>query len=201
MSIFRITLRDLGYTDRQSLTVIEFHFFAMYFPGFFSGTFIKKHGVVRACQVAVTLFLVAFAFNMAAADRNDALYSWYLGLVCVGFGWNFGFTSATVWVTKAYQAAPHLKAKVQALNECLVFLISGSLIFSTGFLYEDAGGGGIPGWRLLNYMLLGLMSLFMATLCGFMRFQQGRDDDPKQTEHKHQDGDKRLEDTELVEVN
>ena len=122
--------------------------------------------------MAIFFFLLAFAFNMSAQDTNDAIWSWFLGLMIAGFGWNFGFTSSTVWVTKAYQAAPHLKAKVQGMNEGLVFFIAGSLIFSAGFLYSgDLGGGGIPGWRFLNYVLLGLIFVFGVTICAYKRWE------------------------------
>ena len=143
----------------------------MYVPGFVSGKFIKRFGVVRSCQVAIFFFLLAFAFNMSAQDTNDALWSWFLGLMIAGFGWNFGFTSSTVWLTQAYESAPHLKAKVQGMNEGLVFFLAGSLIFSAGFLYSgDLGGGGIPGWRLLNYAILVLIFVFGATIFAYERW-------------------------------
>ncbi len=116
MSIFRVVMKEVGYTERQSLTVIEFHFLAMYVPGFWSGSFIKKYGPIRASQVAIGSFLAAIAINLSSQDNNKSTAAWYLGLVFLGIGWNFGFSSATVWVTQAYKNALHLKAKVQAAN-------------------------------------------------------------------------------------
>jgi MFS family permease len=175
MSIFRVVMKEVGYTERQSLTVIEFHFLAMYVPGFWSGSFIKKYGPIRASQVAIGSFLAAIAINLSSQDNNKSTATWYLGLVFLGIGWNFGFSSATVWVTQAYKNALHLKAKVQAANECGMFLMSGGAIFSTGYLYQDVGGGGIPGWRTLNYTLLGLVGLFVLVILVALKLKSKED--------------------------
>jgi len=87
----------------------------------------------------------------------------------MGLGWNFGFSSATIWVSKAYQEAPHLKAQVQAANDCGMFFFSGGLIFSAGYIY---GGHGLPGWRRLNYVLLGLTSLLTCIVLAAVWFQK-----------------------------
>jgi hypothetical protein len=58
----------------------------------------------------------------------------------------------------------YLKPKVQAANECLMFLVSGAFMFSTGYIYEDAGGGGISGHRFLNGLLFVLVGLFAVLL-------------------------------------
>ena len=77
----------------------------------------------------------------------------------LGVGWNFGFSSASIWVTKSYRAAPELKSKVQAANEGLVFFFSGLLNFSTGYIYAG-GGSGIVGWHTLNFVIFGLLGAF-----------------------------------------
>lgn len=161
MGIFRITMAELGYTERQSLTVIEFHFLAMYAPGFWSGSLIKKHGVLRVCQLAIVCFVLGLGTLISIQDNNNSSAGWFLGLIMLGVGWNFAFSSATVWSTESYQHAMHLKAKVQAANECGMFFFSGGAIFSTGYLYA-AGGGGIGGWRLLNATLFAFVALLVA---------------------------------------
>jgi len=161
MSIFRLTMGEFGFTGRQSLTVIEFHFLSMYSPGFWSGAFIKKYGFVRACQVGALLFTVALAIDLSTPANSKTTAPWFLGLILIGIGWNFGFSSATVWSTQAYQHALHLKSKIQAANDFAMFLISGAAIFSSGYFYHDAGGGGISGWRLLNGVLYSCVILYV----------------------------------------
>ena len=159
MSIFRLTMSELGYSERQSLTVIEFHFLAMYIPGFYSGNFIQRWGCRKSSRVAFFCFVGAIITNLNSKSNNTTIVTWYIGLILLGFGWNFGYSAATVWVSQAYKNASHLKPNVQAANEFATFLISGAAIFSTGYIYENVGGGGIQGWKLLNYTLLGLVAV------------------------------------------
>lgn len=174
MSIFRVTMREFGFTDRQSLTVIEFPFLSMYMPGFWSGSMIARFGTVRACQVAIACFLLGTAINLSTQDNNGTTATWFLGLIFLGIGRNFGFSSATVWVQRVY-APPHLlhlKAKGQAANEFFTFLCSGGLIFSTGYLYNNAGGGGLFGWRLLNIFIGCLILAITVVVYAAMRIEQ-----------------------------
>lgn len=97
MGIFRVAKTDLGDTERKSLTIIEFHFLGMYGPGFWSGAFISKHGCLRACLVGLLLFVISLCFNLSVQDNNKSVAAWFLGLFFVGVGWNFAFSSATVW--------------------------------------------------------------------------------------------------------
>lgn len=174
MSIFRVTMSELGFTDRQSLTVIEFHFLAMYAPGFWSGSFIKQYGILRACHVTIVCFVVTLGIFLSIQDNSNSTAAWFLGFIFLGIGWNFGFSTATIWSTQSYQQAMHLKAKVQAANECFMFLLSGAAIFSAGYLYEDAGGGGIGGWRLLNAALFAFVALLLALVVAASRRGLGR---------------------------
>ena len=95
--------------------------------------------------------------------------TWYIGLIVLGIGWNFGYSASTVWVAKAYEQAPHLKAQIQAANECGMFFFSGGLIFSAGYIY---GGNVLPGWRLLNYVLLGLTFLLTCIVLSATWYQK-----------------------------
>ncbi len=53
--------------------------------------------------------------------------------------------------------------------------MSGGAIFSTGYLYQDVGGGGIPGWRTLNYTLLGLVGLFVLVILVALKLKSKED--------------------------
>jgi MFS family permease len=169
MSIFRVVMKETGFTSRESLTVIEFHFLSMYAPGFFSGAFIKNHGPTKAAAVAIVMFLAATLVNvLATQEDDDTVAPWYVGMMLLGIGWNFGFSGASMWVTKSYAGSPHLKAKVQAANECLVFFVSGALMFATGYVYSG-GGGGIQGWQTLNYVILGLIGSMVVVVAASLK--------------------------------
>jgi len=163
MSIFRLAMGEVGYSSRASLTVIEFHFLSMYAPGFFSGTFIKTQGVIKAAGVSLVMFLGATLVHVVFTYEGDGIVGWYVGLMLLGVGWNFGFSAASIWVTRSYRAAPELKAKVQAANEGLIFFFSGLLIFATGYIYS-LGGSGIVGWHTLNFVIFGLIGAFVVVV-------------------------------------
>lgn len=173
MSIFRVAMTDLGYTSRDSLTVIESHFVAMYSPGFFSGTFIQRQGTIKATIVAVAMYLLATCINVfLTKENNGSIVTWYLGMILLGIGWNFGFSGATVWVTRSYTGSPHMKGKVQAANEFFVFFFSGALVFSTGYIYQNLGGGGISGWRTLNNVVFGLVSSIVVAVAAAVKINR-----------------------------
>jgi MFS family permease len=173
MGIFRVAMKDLGYSERESLTVIEFHFLAMYSPGFYTGGFLQRHGPLKASILSVGLLSTGVLIDIfAAQDNATTVVTWYLGLIFLGAGWNFGFSAATLWMTDSYmkkrnplngESLVHLKPQVQAANECGMFLLSGAGSFATGFIYQ-AGGGALDGWKVLNYSLLGLIGTFCLTL-------------------------------------
>ena len=71
MSIFRLVMKELGFTERQSLLVIEFHFLSMYSPGFISGKFIKQHGAIVASCVTLVCYYIGLGVNLAAPPHNN----------------------------------------------------------------------------------------------------------------------------------
>lgn len=71
-------------------------------------------------------------------------------------GWNFGFIGATALVTDCY-AAPE-RAKVQALNDFLVFGTVAAASFGSGRLLNSSG------WETINGLMLPLIALVLALL-------------------------------------
>lgn len=163
MSIVRVAMGQLGYTSRQSLLVVEFHFLGMFSPGFITGKLIQRFGAVRVMLLAVVINILATSISLVATEDSNTLAAWFASLILIGIGWNLGFSSATVHLTQAYAHAPEFKSKVQAANDFVMFLLSGSFIFSTGYIYE-AGGSELSGWRTVNYSvfaLIGSMALIV----------------------------------------
>lgn len=162
MSVVRVAMGELGYTARQSLWVMEIHFLSMYFPGFVTSKIINRKGPLVTCALSTFFFVAAMPFNLLSESKQDGVRAtWYLGLVGLGIGWNLGFSCGTVLLTHVYAAAPHLKPRVQATHDFFMFLITGGFTFSTGYIY-DAGGGMLEGWRLVNYVVVGLIGVFVA---------------------------------------
>lgn len=65
------------------------------------------------------------------------LHHFYLALVALGVGWNFGFVGATSLLASAH--TPEEQAKVQGLNDFLVFGLVAFASFSSGALLNAFG--------------------------------------------------------------
>ena len=69
----------------------------------------------------------------------------WLALVLLGIGWNFGFIGATALVTDCYR--PEERVKVQAANDFLVFGSVAIASFSSGGLLSHGG------WEVVNWLV------------------------------------------------
>ena len=65
------------------------------------------------------------------------LHHFYLALVVLGIGWNFGFIGSTSLLATAH--SPNEQAKVQGLNDFLVFGLVALASFSSGALLNAFG--------------------------------------------------------------
>ena len=81
----------------------------------------------------------------------------FLGLAdLLGVGWNFGFIGATAMLTDCYR--PPERAKVQALNDFLVFGTVAVASFGSGQLLHSAG------WNGINIGMLPLVAVVLLML-------------------------------------
>jgi hypothetical protein len=71
-------------------------------------------------------------------------------------GWNFGFIGATALLTECYR--PSERAKVQALNDFLVFGTVAVASFGSGQLLHSAG------WNGINIGMLPLVAVVLVLL-------------------------------------
>jgi MFS family permease len=112
---------------------IQWHVLGMYAPSFFTGALILRLGL-RTVMTAGLLLIVAAA---AVALSSIAVWSFWLSLVLLGVGWNFGFVSATTLITGCHTAAE--RNKVQAFNDFLIFGSMALASFSSGALLTRFG--------------------------------------------------------------
>ncbi|MGH7003404.1 MAG: MFS transporter, partial [Alphaproteobacteria bacterium] len=73
----------------------------------------------------------------------------------LGVSWNFLYVGATTLLTETYTVEE--RAKTQALNELLVFVVTGLAIFFSGQLLHNVG------WSAVN---LGALPLVLLTIAG-----------------------------------
>ncbi|WP_417581195.1 MFS transporter [Pelagibacterium sp.] len=104
-----------GHAPAEAANAIQWHIVAMFAPSFITGEIVKRIGSHLTAAIGMLLIIA----SVGTALMGTSTLHFDLGLVLLGVGWNFGFISSTVMLTKSYR--PEEGAKVQALNEQLVF--------------------------------------------------------------------------------
>ena len=141
-----------GHSVGEAALGIQWHVLAMFAPSFFTGRLIARFG--KRSVTAFGLALIAASGALALAGLGLAQF--WGALVLLGVGWNFGFIGATALLTECYR--PPERAKVQALNDFLVFGTVAVASFGSGQLLHGIGWGGI------NAGMLPLVALVLALL-------------------------------------
>ena len=131
--------RAAGDADVRSLpgsanTGLQWHIIAMYAPGFFTGHLITRFGAPRVVAAGLTLIALSAAAGLMGVDVP---HFWVM-LILLGVGWNFGFVGASALVLGCHR--PEERTRVQSLNDFLVFgtmtigsLSSGGLLTTSGW--------------------------------------------------------------------
>ena len=141
-----------GHSVGEAALGIQWHVLAMFAPSFVTGRLIARFGKRRI--TALGLVMIAMAGGLALLGL-ELLHFWG-ALVLLGVGWNFGFIGATALLTECYHPAE--RAKVQALNDFLVFGTVAVASFGSGELLHTAG------WNGINYGMLPLVAVVLLML-------------------------------------
>ena len=133
MTAAPLSMHMHGISQQASNLGIQWHVIAMYGPGFFTGKLINRFGAMR---IAAMGLLITACSVLAGLGGTDIFHYW-LSLILLGLGWNFGFTGASAKIIDYHR--PEEKTQVQSLNDFVVFgvMIVGS--FSSGALLSLYG--------------------------------------------------------------
>ena len=150
MTATPIAMLDCGFGFPDAAFIIQWHALGMYAPSFVTGHLIARFGVTNILLTGAGLLLACFGVNLSGiAELN-----FWSALVLLGIGWNFLFVGATTLVTRTYVASE--RAKVQALNDFLIFGTVAVSSFSSGALLSAWG------WRTVQ--LAGMPFVVVAVL-------------------------------------
>ncbi|MGE0844844.1 MAG: MFS transporter [Flavobacteriaceae bacterium] len=141
-----------NHSQAEAALGIQWHVLAMYGPSFFTGALIARFGKEKV--VAFGLILLA-ACAVVGLNGVDLAHFW-LALILLGVGWNFGFIGATAMVTETYR--PEEKATVQAANDFLLFGCVAFASFMSGNLFNA------HGWETINHIVFPVVGLCMVLL-------------------------------------
>ncbi len=141
-----------GHTIGEAALGIQWHVLAMFAPSFFTGHLIARFGKIAITALGLVLIGASGAMAMAGLE----LLHFWGSLILLGVGWNFGFIGATAMVTEVYTAPE--RAKVQALNDFLVFGTVALASLGSGRLLDTSG------WETINFLMLPLLAVVLLML-------------------------------------
>ncbi|MGN5536056.1 MFS transporter [Alcaligenes sp. Lyrl_28] len=131
-----------GHSLKESTLGIQWHILAMFGPSFFTGHLIKRFGKIPVTFVGVLLLGLA---SMVALLGMTVPHFW-VSLILLGLGWNFGFIGATNMVVDCYR--PEERSRVQALNDFIIFTCVALSSFTSGRVLAVYGWYGVNTWTL-----------------------------------------------------
>lgn len=152
MTAAPLAMVQCGLSTDDAALGIQWHVIAMFAPSFFTGTLIARFGRETITSVGLALLSVS---GIVAITGISVGHFW-LALILLGVGWNFGFIGATAMLTDAQR--PEERARVQAANDFLVFGVVAAASFSSGKILN------IAGWETVNWALFPVVALALAAL-------------------------------------
>jgi MFS family permease len=120
---------------------IQWHVIGMYAPSFFTGALIARFGLRTIMATGLALIVAAATVGFMGV----ALWNFWVSLVLLGVGWNFGFICATTLLTDCH--GPRERNKVQSVNDFLIFGSMAIASFSSGALLTRYG------WSAINELV------------------------------------------------
>jgi MFS family permease len=152
-----------GYSPSDAANVVSAHVIAMFLPSFFTGHLISRYG--EELIVCIGLFLLAFAGIVALSGVQ--LENFFLALIFIGLGWNFGFIGATTLLTNSHSEAE--RGRIQGMNDLFVFGGVTVASFSSGGLMNCTGGDHLTGWTSVNLAIFPMLLIAGAALIWLMK--------------------------------
>ena len=138
---------------------IQWHVIAMFLPSFWTGSLVQRFGASRIVFAGFALIAAAACVNLSGQSTGH----FWVGLVLLGLGWNFGFVGASSLVVETHR--PEERTRVQSFNDFLVFGTNAIASFSSGTLLVRSG------WDAVNYvvvpaLVVGLLALVLGARRG-----------------------------------
>jgi MFS family permease len=159
MTAAPLAMLACGFTTAEAALGIQWHVIAMFGPSFVTGSLIARFGAEPIAAVGLALLALAGG----AALMGITLGHFYVGLILLGLGWNFGFIGGTAMLTAAHR--PEERARVQGANEFIVFGTVALASLSSGVLFATVGWGSI-NWTVLPMVAIPFLLLGLAITSG-----------------------------------
>ena len=144
-----------GFTSDHAADVVRWHVVSMFAPSFFTGALIARFGYAPIIGLGLVCLAICAGIALAGVD----LHKFYLALIMLGVGWNFGFVGATSLLASAHTMEE--QARVQGLNDFILFGCVAVASFSSGALLNGFG------WNAVQYAALPAVGIAAVMLVWF----------------------------------
>jgi MFS family permease len=152
MTAAPLAMRLCGHSQENTNLGLQWHVIAMYAPSFFTGRLISRFGARRIVGIGMALTGLSALIGLTGVDVSH----FWLTLILLGIGWNFGFVGASAMVLECHR--PEEKARVQSLNDFIVFGTMAVGSFSSGGFLTAYG------WSTVLWISFGPLALAFAAL-------------------------------------
>lgn len=156
MTATPLAMQGCGLPFEESAFVIQWHVFAMFAPSFFTGTLIRRFGVLTVMLWGGLCYVATVVINL----NGVTVTHFWSALFLLGIGWNFLFVGATALLTEAYR--PEEKAKAQAMNDFLVFTVVSLSSLSAGALQFRYG------WEAVNLGVIPMLAVILTAVVALL---------------------------------
>lgn len=151
-----------GFTQGNAADIVSGHVLAMFVPSFFTGHLIARFGT----RPIIAVGLVILALSGVVALAGVELTNFFVALILLGIGWNFGFIGATTMLTNNHE--PHERGRVQGMNDMIVFGCVTIASLTSGLLMNCSGSDAQAGWTAVNIAMVPFLTLAGAALIWLM---------------------------------
>ena len=129
--------------------VIQLHVVGMFLPSLITGDLIKKYGHSNMIYTGVFLLFICILNNYL----SQSYYSYMIGLILLGVGWNFLFVTGTSLLVISYKIEDKFRA--QGLNDFVVFSTQSLGALSAGIILYATN------WKVLNLFCIPLLLIVL----------------------------------------
>jgi MFS family permease len=148
MTAAPLAMNICGLPQEAANLGLQWHVIAMYGPSFFTGRLIARFGAPRVETAGLALIAASAVVGLMGIDVGH----FWLTLILLGLGWNFGFVGASALVLDCHR--PEERARVQSFNDFIVF---GTMTFGS---FLSGGLLTLYGWNTV--LLLSFVPLVVA---------------------------------------
>lgn len=152
MTAAPLAMRFCGLSQADANLGIQWHVIAMYAPSFFTGGLIARFGAPAVVACGLLLLAASAAIGLTGID----VAHFWLTLILLGLGWNFGFIGASALVLDCH--LPEEATAVQARYDLIVFGTVALGSFSSGALLNALGWNAVL-WVSLLPVAIALLAL------------------------------------------